>query len=111
MSSEQLKESVKQILVHWEQQKPELEKMYAIRDERRIGLLQLAIDQLTALVENSGTEENTFTGKTHFMLAPNNYQERIDFIRMQHTSHYALIQLTMLYDEVKKKAARLRVQQ
>ncbi|PIC62817.1 hypothetical protein CSV79_15110 [Sporosarcina sp. P13] len=110
MSTEQLKESVKLILIQWEQHKPELEKVYAIRDERRMALLQPAIDQLASLVENSGTEVNTFTGKTHFVLAPNNYQERIDFIRVQRTSHYALIQLTMLYDEVKKKAARLRVQ-
>lgn len=110
MNIHQLKQSVQQLLEEWQQQKPELERLYAVRDERRMELLQPSIDQLVAVIEASGTEKNKFTGKTHNVLAPNNYDERIEFIQLQHESHYAMIQLTMLYDEVKKKAARLRVQ-
>ncbi|AXH98893.1 hypothetical protein DV702_03610 [Sporosarcina sp. PTS2304] len=111
MKADKLKNCVQHTLIQWEQQKPELERVYREREEKRMDLLQPAIDQLKSLIESSGLVENSYTGKKHFTLAPNNYEERIEFIQQQHTSHYSLIQLTMLYDEVKKKAARLRVQQ
>ncbi|PIC56820.1 hypothetical protein CSV80_13330 [Sporosarcina sp. P12(2017)] len=111
MTYEQLKENVQQVLDIWEQQQPELEKTYAVNDPRKLELIQPAIDKLEWLVEKSERLENPHTGKLHHALAPNNYEERIEFIKRQKSSHYALIQLTMLYDEMKKKAARLRVQQ
>ncbi|ARJ40219.1 hypothetical protein SporoP8_15790 [Sporosarcina ureae] len=111
MTYELLKKNVQQVLDLWQQQKPELEKTYAVNDTRKIELIKPAIDQLEWLIEQSEQVENPHTGKTHYALAPNNYDERIEFIKLQKSSHYALIQLTMLYDEMKKIAARLRVQQ
>lgn len=111
MTYEQLKKNVQQVLDIWQQQKPELEKTYAVNDIRKVELIQPAIDQLEWLIEQSDELENPHTGKMHHALAPNNYEERIEFIKLQKSSHYAFIQLTMLYEEMKKKAARLRVQQ
>ncbi|WP_313234660.1 YpoC family protein [Sporosarcina ureae] len=111
MTYEQLKENVQQVLDIWEQQQPELEKIYAVNDPRKVELIQPAIIQLESLIEQSEQVENPHTGTRHHVLAPNNYEERIEFIKHQKNSHYAVIQLTMLYDEMKKKAARLRVQQ
>ncbi|ARF18641.1 YpoC family protein [Sporosarcina ureae] len=110
MTYEQLKENVQQVLDIWEQQKPEVEKAYAVNDSRKLDVIQPAIIQLELLIEQSEQVENPHTGKLHHVLAPNNYEERIEFIKHQKSSHYAVIQLTMLYDEMKKKAARLRVQ-
>lgn len=111
MTPEQLKENVQQVLDQWEQQKSELEETYAVNDERKLKLIQPAIEQLEWLIEQSERSENPHTGNMHHSLEPNNYEERIEFIKLQKNSHYALIQLTMLYDEMKKKAARIRVQQ
>ncbi|WP_303967222.1 YpoC family protein [Sporosarcina ureae] len=111
MTPEQLKEHVQQVLARWELQKPELEEAYAINDERKLLLIQPAIEQLEWLIGQSELAENSHTGKMHHALEPNNYEERIEFIKLQKNSHYAMIQLTMLYDEMKKKAARIRVQQ
>lgn len=110
MTQQQLKEIVKQTLVQWEQQRPELEKVYAVNDDQKIKLIQPAIEQLEWLIEQSDRVENPHTGNVHYALEPNNYDERIEFIKVRVSSHYSLIQLTMLYDEMKKKAARLRVQ-
>ncbi|ARD49480.1 hypothetical protein SporoP37_15605 [Sporosarcina sp. P37] len=111
MSYDELKEHIQRVLTEWEQQQPELEKMYAVRDERRLTLIEPAIDQLAWLIAQSEIVRNPHTGNMHHALEPNNYTERIEFIKLQKSSHYALIQLMMLYDEMKKKAARLRVQQ
>jgi len=111
MTPKQLKEHVQQVLARWEQQKPELEEVYAVNDERKLLLIQPAIEQLEWLIGQSELAENSHTGKMHHALEPNNYEERIEFIKLQKNSHYAMIQLTMLYDEMKKKAARIRVQQ
>ncbi|GKV67167.1 MULTISPECIES: YpoC family protein [Sporosarcina] len=110
MNQQHVKDSVKQLLIEWDRLRPDLEAAYASHTPERLDLLQSAIEPLEQLIERSGMEENKFTGKMHFVLEPNNYTERLDFIKLQNTSHYALIQLTMLYEEVKKKAARLRVQ-
>ncbi|WP_301109855.1 YpoC family protein [Sporosarcina sp.] len=110
MNQQELKDSVQHLLAEWDRLRPDLQTAYASHTPERLELLQSAIEPLEQLIESSGMEENKFTGKMHYVLEPNNYQERIDFIKLQNTSHYALIQLTMLYEEVKKKAARLRVQ-
>ncbi|WP_153732246.1 YpoC family protein [Sporosarcina obsidiansis] len=110
MNQDELKESVRQSLELWDDKKPELEKAYASRDDQRLLLLQSAIEQLECLIQTSGTVKHAYTNRIQYVLEPNNYDERIQFIKLQKTSHYALIQLTMLYEEVKKKAARLRVQ-
>lgn len=109
--SRTVKEQAEKILAHWHEQLPLLEDAYGRRTDERIELLLSAAEQLQTLVEGSGTEVNRYTNKTQYVLEPNNYAERIDFIRERKTSHYSLIQLAMLYDEVKKKAARIRVQQ
>ncbi len=108
--TQQLKDMVQEVLVKWQQQRPELEKIYAVNDDQKVVLIQPAIDQLEWLIEQSERVENPHTGNTHYALEPNNYDERIEFIKQYINSHYSLIQLTMLYDEMKKKAARLRVQ-
>ena len=111
MTNEQLKEDVQYALAYWEQQRPGLEKAYAANDADKMILLDPAIDRLEDLIDKSPEVENPHTGRKHHVLEPNNYTERIEFIKLQKSSHYALVQLTMLYDETKKKAARLRVSQ
>lgn len=106
-----VKEYAEEVLAYWQQQQPRLEEAYSKRTDERMELLLEAADRLQALVEASGTEVNRYTDKLHYTLEPNNYAERLAFIRERRTSHYSLIQLSMLFDEVKKKAARIRVQQ
>lgn len=106
-----IKEQAEEVQAYWQQQQPLLEEAYSKRADERTGMLLEAADRLQALVEASGTEVNRYTGSSQYVLEPNNYRERLEFIRERKTSHYSLIQLTMLFDEVKKKAARIRVQQ
>lgn len=110
MNREELKEAVNEAISKWESVRPFLETAYERWDPERLPVLVAAADRLEVLVRLSGTEENRYTGRIQYVLAPNNYEERIEFVKEKKTSHYALVQLAMLYEEVQKKAARLHVQ-
>ena len=111
MTQQQLKDTVQQVLIQWDAQRSAIEKAYAVNDEQKTSLIQPAIEKLEWLIRQSGKVENKHTGTMHYTLEPNNYDERMDFIKLHVSSHYSVIQLAMLYEEMKKKAARLRVQQ
>lgn len=110
MNHEGLKEAVGKALSQWEDVRPFLEAAYEQWDPERLPVLLTSAERLDTLVQQSGTEENRYTGRMQYVLAPNNFAERITFVKEKKTSHYALVQLAMLYEEVQKKAARLRVQ-
>ncbi len=93
----------------WESVKDNIEKLYDSRDPEAIRLMEIAINDYTELLEYGGKEINVRTGKSKYVLLPLNGEERFNFIKDRIRSHYAHIQLDALYEETKKKAARLAV--
>lgn len=93
----------------WDAVKEKIEKLYAEKNSEAVELMQVAINDYTNLLEYGGQELNERTGKRVAILLPLNGTERLDFIKERINSHYAYIQLNALYDETKKKAARLSV--
>ena len=93
----------------WEAVKDNIEKLYDVRDEEAIRLMEIAINDYTKLLEYGGKEINERNGKSKYILLPLNGDERFSFIKDRINSHYAHIQLDALYEETKKKAARLAV--
>jgi len=93
----------------WEAVKHNIEKFYDVRDPEAVRLMEIAIDDYTKLLEYGGKEINERTGKSKYILLPLNGDERFNFIKDRINSHYAHIQLDALYEETKKKAARLAV--
>lgn len=93
----------------WDAMKDRIEKLYGEKDKEAIKLMVIAINDYADLLEYGGEELNEQTGKRVPILLPLNGLERFDFIKDRIQSHYAHIQLNALYDETKKKAARLSV--
>lgn len=93
----------------WESVKDNIEELYRNRDPEAIKLMEIAIYDYTQLLEYGGKEINVQTGKSKYLLLPLNGEERFNFIKERIKSHYAHIQLDALYEETKKKAARLAV--
>ena len=93
----------------WEAVKDNIEKLYEVRDQEAIKLMEIAINDYTRLLEYGGKEINERTGKRKYILLPLNGDERFSFIKDRINSHYAHIQLDALYEETRKKAARLAV--
>lgn len=93
----------------WEAVKDNIEKLYDGKDPEAIRLMEIAISDYTKLLEYGGKEINARTGKSKYLLLPLNGDERFSFIKDRIKSHYAHIQLDALYEETKKKAARLAV--
>lgn len=93
----------------WEIVKDNIEKLYMIKDKEAVRLMEIAINDYTKLLEYGGKEINERTGKSKYILLPLNGDERFNFIKDRINSHYAHIQLDALYEETKKKAARLAV--
>lgn len=93
----------------WDVVKEKIEKLYAEKNREAVKLMEIAINDYINLLEYGGQELNEQTGKNVAILLPLNGVERLDFIKERINSHYAYIQLNALYDETKKKAARLSV--
>ena len=93
----------------WEAVKEKIERLYDVRDPEAVKLMGIAINDYTKLLEYGGKEINERTGKSKYILLPLNGDERFNFIKDRINSHYAHIQLDALYEETKKKAARLAV--
>lgn len=93
----------------WDAVKERIEKLYDEKNKEAIKLMEIAINDYADLLEYGGKELNEQTGKSEAILLPLNGAERFDFIKERIHSHYAYIQLNALYDETKKKAARLSV--
>lgn len=93
----------------WDAVKEKIERLYDVRDSEAVKLMEIAINDYTKLLEYGGKELNERTGKNKYILLPLNGDERFNFIKDRINSHYAHIQLDALYEETKKKAARLAV--
>lgn len=93
----------------WESVKGTIEKLYNDREKEAMTLMAVAINDYTDLLEYGGLETNERTGKSKYILLPLNGDERFSFIKDRINSHYAHIQLDAMYEETKKKAARLSV--
>ena len=93
----------------WDAVKDKIEILYEARDKEAVRLMEIAINDYTELLEYGGKEINERTGKSKYLLLPLNGDERFTFIKERINSHYAHIQLDALYEETKKKAARLAV--
>lgn len=106
-----MKEQVSPYFEKWTSMKDTIEELYDERSERAIELMTIAIDNYAELLEYGGKEINERTGKCEYVFLPLNGEERFDFIRTRIKSHYAHVQLDMLYTEVNKKIARILVMQ
>lgn len=103
------KENLQSFLEPWEQKKEEIAKLYdANHSEAPIKLTE-AITEYEELLVYGGLEKSQQNGQMEPILLPLNGEERLAFIKKQIHSHYAFVQLDALYDETKKKAARLAI--
>lgn len=93
----------------WDKSKDDIGQLYGNRSSMASGKLKEAILQYEQLLTYGGTETNPHTNKTEPVLLPLNGEERLAFIKKQIKSHYAFVQLDALYDETRKKAARLAI--
>lgn len=93
----------------WDKVKGEIEKLYAEKNKQAIVLMEQAIADYEELLAYGGEELNERTGTYEPILLPLNGVERFEFIKKRIQSHYAYVQLNALYDETRKKAARLSV--
>ena len=93
----------------WDAVKDKIKNFYDEKNPEAIKLMEVAINDYAELLEYGGKELDKKTGETVDLLLPLNGIERFDFIKARINSHYAYIQLNELYDETRKKAARLSV--
>lgn len=93
----------------WETVKEEIETLYNQKDKRAVELMNGAINDYTELLAYGGEELNQQSGRVTPVLLPLNGHERFNFIKERIHSHYAFIQLDALYEETRKKAARLSI--
>lgn len=103
------KEKTKPYFERWESIAPEIEKLYEDKDKQAIGLMLQAISNYEELLAYGGIVKNPKTDKEEYLLLPLNGIERLIFIKERIQSHYAYVQLNMLYAEMKKKVARLAI--
>lgn len=103
------KEAVQNYFEQWDGKKEEIEQLYANRSSDAVKKLEEAITQYEALLAYGGTEVHPQTNDIQPILLPLNGEERLAFIKKQIRSHYAFVQLDALYDETRKKAARLAI--
>lgn len=98
--------SKKQIMPYfdkWESLKPEIQQRYDEKQSSASELMELAIVNYEKLLDAcspvSGSDRRT-------KMEPLNGEERLQFIKDKVVSPFALIQLSLLYTELKKKLAR-----
>lgn len=103
------KDETKPYFEKWESISAEIEKLYEDKDQQAIDLMLQAISNYEALLAYGGKVKNPQTEKEEYVLMPLNGIERLIFIKERIQSHYAHVQLNMLYAEMKKKVARLAV--
>lgn len=101
------KEETNPYFEKWDSVASEIEGYYKEKDKKAVELMLTAIDNYEQLLDYGGKEINKQTGESEFVLLPLNGEERIEFIKSRIQSHYAHVQLNMLYLEMKKKVARI----
>lgn len=103
------KSQVNHFFDHWDGLKGKIEKYYNEKDGKAVVLMQEAIANFDELLEFGGTEIDNRTGEQRYRLSPLNGEERFTFVQDKVNSHYAFVQLDALYDETRKKVARLSI--
>ncbi|AOV08041.1 YpoC family protein [Sporosarcina ureilytica] len=103
------KDLLKTYFEPWDNVKEAIAQMYEENEPLRVEQMEQSIQQYIQLLEYGGTEVNNQTGKNEYILLPLNGTERLEFIKKQIHSRYAFVQLSALFDETRKKAARLSV--
>lgn len=103
------KEALADYFESWNAVKEEIAKLYDQQDANVVKKMEEAIDQYENLLAYGGIQENPQNGQEQPVLLPLNGEERLAFIKKQIHSHYAFVQLDALYDETRKKAARLAI--
>lgn len=98
------KEALAAFFEPWDAVKEEIAQLYDDKNPEAIVKLTGAIEQYEQLLAYGGLDENRKP-----MLLSLNGEERLAFIKKQIQSHYAYVQLDALYDESRKKAARLAI--
>lgn len=102
-------EQVKLAINEWLEVRQTIEHAYAIRSLDSARLLEEQLLNFRKTIEQYGTSYNHQLRKEQFILAPLNYEERISFVEAKKTSHYAFVQLDALFDEMRKKFARVTI--
>ena len=99
------------ILQQWSSVKERLQHGYELKNKEVHSYMLEAISlYIKLLVEASGTDDFDTNDLNKYEVLPLNGVERYEFIVM-HPSHYAAYrQLNELFEETKKKIARLRIQ-
>lgn len=92
----------------WEIVASEIEQLYEEKNKQAIPLMNEAIENYERLLLFGGKEVHSQSKKSDYILLPLNGEERLAFVKKRIQSHYAYVQLNMLYGETKKKVARLR---
>lgn len=96
------------LLFHqWDTMKDEIKELYAEQDKQAVPLMEQAIARYEQIVSSKGKTFNKAQQVEEYVLDPLNGKERLAFIKARINSHYAYIQLEMLYIELRKKIARL----
>lgn len=93
----------------WNHVRDEIDQLYEERNPNVVKMMEEALANYMSLLTHGGTETNHQTEHKEYLLLPLNGDERLEFIKKQIHSRYAFIQLSALYDETRKKAARLSV--
>lgn len=100
-------EDRRRLFQQWEKEEQEIEQLYKSKNREVHNRMQHAIQNYETIVSSKGTVFNEAQQREEFVLEPLNGQERLAFIKSRITSHYAHIQLAMLYKELRKKIARI----
>lgn len=103
------REALQSYFEQWDRVKEDIEELYERKDSSVITHMKKSLHNYMCLLEYGGYEEIEQGGQGTYRLLPLNGHERIAFIEKQIHSAYAFAQLTALFDETRKKAARLHV--
>lgn len=93
----------------WDANKDKIAQLYEEKQPSAVEKLTEAIVQYEKLLAYGGVENHPQHGQEQPVLLPLNGVERLAFIKKHIQSHYAFVQLEALYDETRKKAARLAI--
>lgn len=104
------KEVLAPYFAQWDVKRESIETLYAQKDKRAKERMGEAVELYEKLLDLGGTEMDARNGRNVYRLSPLNGNERLDFVKAKLASHYAFVQLDALFSEMKKKAARLALQ-
>ena len=105
------KERINAVLQNWSAVKDRIQICYEQKDKDVQSLMLLAIELYqTLLVEASETDEFNLNELKNYEVLPLNGDERFQFVVNQPHHYAAYRQLNELFEETRKKIARLRIQ-